>query len=559
MLPSSAATSIIDAQKTNSNQTTHIFKSKLPDIPINNTIPLHTYSFQNLPQVSHRPCLITGDGKTFTYGDTHRASRSFAMGLCNLGIRKGDVIMILLPNSPEFVFSFWAASMLGAVSTTANPSYTSAEITKQLKASKAKIIITHAIHVHKLKQEEETTFIVITVDNPPENCMSFSAVSNMEGKLPEVDIDPDDMVTLPFSSGTTGLPKGVILTHRSLITNVAQTVDGKNPNLHMKEDDVVLCVLPLFHIYALHSVMLCSMRVGCRILLMEKFEMRALLELVEKHRVTIVMAVPPLVAALSKNPMVEEYDLSSIRMVMSGGALLSKDIEEAFHSKLPQTILGQALGMTESGPVIGMPLGFAKHPMTTKLESCGSLIRNAEMKIVEPLTGSSLPYNTSGEICIRGEQIMKGYLNDEKATAEAIDEEGWLHTGDIGYVDNNDEIFIVDRLKEIIKFKGYQVAPAELEGLLRSHHSIEDAAVVSQKDDVAGEVPVAFVVRSSSNNGNFDLITEDAIKDFIAKQVVFYKRLKRVIFINEIPKSAIGKILRKELKAKLASYYHQPI
>ncbi|MED6150519.1 4-coumarate--CoA ligase 3 [Stylosanthes scabra] len=552
MLPSSAPTSI-DAQKTNLNQTTHIFKSKLPDIPINNTISLHTYSFHKLPQVSHRPCLITGDGKAYTYGDTHRASRSFAVGLFNLGIRKGDVIMILLPNSPEFVFSFWAASMLGAVSTTANPSYTSAEITKQLKASKAKIIITHAIHVHKLKQEEKTAFIVITVDSPPENCISFSAVSNMEGKLPEVEIDPDDMVTLPFSSGTTGLPKGVILTHRRLITNVAQTVDGENPNLNMKEEDVVLCVLPLFHIYALHSVMLCSMRVGCRILLMEKFEMRALLELVEKHRVSVVMAVPPLLAALSKNPMVEEYNLSSIRMVMSGGALLSKDIEEAFRSRLPQTILGQALGMTESGPVIAMPLGFAKHPMPMKLESCGSLIRNAKMKIIDPLTGSSLPYNTSGEICIRGAQIMKGYLNDEKATAEAIDDEGWLHTGDIGYVDNNDEIFIVDRLKELIKFKAFQVAPAELEGLLKSHPSIEDAAVVPQKDDVAGEVPVAFVVRSSSNNGNFDLITEDAIKDFIAKQVVFYKKLKRVIFIDEIPKSAIGKILRKELKAKLAS------
>ncbi|KAL1362405.1 hypothetical protein AAHE18_03G078900 [Arachis hypogaea] len=541
MPPSSETTYSIDAQKTNFNQTyqtTHIFKSKLPDIPIINTIPLHTYSFQKLPQVFHRPCLITGDGKTYTYGDIHRASRSFAVGLFNLGIRKGDVIMILLPNSPEFVFSFWAASMLGAVSTTANPSYTSVEITKQLKASKAKIVITRSMHVHKLKQEEENTFIVITVDNPPENCMSYSVVSSMEGKLPEVDIDPDDMVALPFSSGTTGLPKGVVLTHRSLITNVAQQVEGENPNLHLKEEDVVLCVLPLFHIYALHSVMLCSTRVGCRVLLMEKFEMRVMLELVENHRVSVLMAVPALVAALSKNPAVEEYDLRSMRMVMSGGAPLAEDIEEAFHSRLPQAILRQALGMTESGPVISMSLSFAKNPMTTKLRSCDTVIRNVELKIIDLLTGSSLPYNTSG------------YLNDERATAEAIDEEGWLHTGDIGYVDDDDEIFIVDRLKELIKFKGFQVAPAELEGILMSHPSIEDAAVVPQKDDVAGEVPVAFVVRSSN-----DPITEDAIKDFIAKQVVFYKRLHRVIFIDAIPKSSIGKILRKELKAKLASYH----
>ncbi|KAL1362403.1 hypothetical protein AAHE18_03G078700 [Arachis hypogaea] len=522
-------------------QTTHIFRSKLPDIPINNTIPLHTYSFQKLPQVSNRPCLITSDGKEYTYADVHRASRSLAMGLFNLGIRKGDIIMILLPNSPEFVFSFWAASMLGAASTLANPSYTSLEITKQLKATKAKIVITHAMHVHKLKQEQEegNTFIVITVDKPPEKCMSFSTVSRNEGKLPEVDINPDDMVTLPFSSGTTGLSKGVVLTHRSLITNVAQQVEGENPNLHLKEEDVVLCVLPLFHIYALH----CG-------LLMEKFEMRAMLELVEKQRVSVVMAVPPLVVALSKNPAVEEYDLSSIRMVMSGGASLANDIEEAFHSRLARAILRQALGMTESGPVISMSLSFAKYSMTTKSGSCGSVIRNAEMKIIDPLTGSSLPRNISGEICIRGQQIMKGYLNNEKATAEAIDKEGWLHTGDIGYVDDDDELFVVDRLKELIKFKGFQVAPVELEVLLMTHPSIQDAAVVPQKDDVAGEVPVAFVVRSSN-----DPITEDAIKDFIAKQVVFYKRLHRVIFIDAIPKSSIGKILRKELKAKLASYH----
>ncbi|XLS84603.1 hypothetical protein HN51_034769 [Arachis hypogaea] len=529
MAPSLVATYSVDPKKTNfinqSYQTTHIFKSKLPDIPINNTIPLHTYSFQKLPQVYNRPCLITSDGKEYTYGDVHRASRSLAMGLFNLGIRKGDIIMILLPNSPEFVFSFWAASMLGAVSTLANPSYTSLEITKQLKATKAKIVITHAMHVHKLKQDqqEENTFTVITVDKPPEKCMSFSTVSRNEGKLPEVDINPDDMVTLPFSSGTTGLSKGVILTHRSLVTNVAQQVEGENPNLHLKEEDVVLCVLPLFHIYALHCVMLCSMRVGCKVLLMEKFEMRAMLEVVEKQRVSVVMAVPPLVVALSKNPAVEEYELSSIRM---------------------------ALGMTESGPVISMSLSFAKYPMTTKLGSCGTVIRNAEMKIIDPLTGSSLFYNTPGEICIRGQQIMKGYLNNEKATAEAIDEEGWLHTGDIGYVDDDDELFVVDRLKELIKFKAFQVAPVELEVLLMTHPSIQDAAVVPQQDDVAGEVPVAFVVRSSN-----DPITEDAVKDFIAKQVVFYKRLHRVIFIDAIPKSSMGKILRKELKAKLASYH----
>ncbi|XP_061357339.1 4-coumarate--CoA ligase 2-like [Gastrolobium bilobum] len=521
----------------------HLFRSKLPDIPISNNLPLHTYCFHKLPELSDRPCLIVGD-KTYTYAETHLASRKFAAGLSNLGINKGDVIMILLPNSPEFVFSFMAASMIGAVATTANPFYTAAEISKQLTASKAKLIVTRSTYVHKLNVED---FKVITVDNPPENCLHFSAVSEAdESELPEVEINPeDDTVALPFSSGTTGLPKGVVLTHKSLITSVAQQVDGENPNLYMKPEDVVLCVLPLFHIFSMHSVMMCALRAGSGILLMEKFEIRELMEMIERHRVSVAMVVPPLVVAMIKNPRVEEYDLSSVRLVMSGAAPLGKELEEALRSRLPHAVLGQGYGMTEAGPVLSMCLGFAKQPFPSKSGSCGTVVRNAEIKVLDPETGSSLSHNQPGEICIRGPQIMKGYLNDEKATAATIDGEGWLHTGDIGYVDDDDEIFIVDRLKELIKFKGFQVPPAELEGFLVSHPSIVDAAVVPQMDDAAGEVPVAFVV-------SFDL-TEEAIKEFIAKQVVYYKRLHRVYFVHAIPKSPSGKILRKDLKAKLAS------
>ncbi|XP_057430317.1 4-coumarate--CoA ligase 2-like [Lotus japonicus] len=209
--------------------------------------------------------------------------------------------------------------------------------------------------------------------------------------------------------------------------------------------------------------------------------------------------------------------------------------------------------MTEAGPVLSMSLGFAKQPFPTKSGSCGTVVRNAELMVLDPETGCSLGYNQPGEICIRGQQIMKGYLNDEKATATTIDAEGWLHTGDVGYIDDDDEIFIVDRVKELIKFKGFQVPPAELEGLLVSHPSIADAAVVPQKDAAAGEVPVAFVVRS---NG-FDL-TEEAVKEFISKQVVFYKRLHKVYFVHAIPKSPSGKILRKDLRAKLENGNQKP-
>ncbi|GMN48082.1 hypothetical protein TIFTF001_017256 [Ficus carica] len=204
--------------------------------------------------------------------------------------------------------------------------------------------------------------------------------------------------------------------------------------------------------------------------------------------------------------------------------------------------------MTEAGPVLTMSLAFAKEPVEVKPGACGTVVRNAELKIVDPETGSSLPRNQPGEICIRGDQIMKGYLNNSEATKNTIDEQGWLHTGDIGLVDEDDELFIVDRLKELIKYKGFQVAPAELEALLLTHPHISDAAVVPMKDEAAGEVPVAFVVRS-----NHSQIIEDEIKQFVSKQVVFYKRINRVFFIDAIPKSPSGKILRKDLRAKLAS------
>ncbi|MBA0551972.1 hypothetical protein Golob_022817, partial [Gossypium lobatum] len=448
-----------------------------------------------------------------------------------------------------------------AVSTTANPFYTSKEIFKQFKAARAKLIITQSQYVDKLKDTNNNNdgdenfpkigedFKVITIDEPPENCLDFSVLSEAnENEIPQVTIHPDDPVALPFSSGTTGLPKGVVLTHKSLITSVAQQVDGENPNLYLTHDDVVLCVLPLFHIYSLNSVLLCSLRAGAAVLLMQKFEIGMLLELIQRHKVSVAAVVPPLVVLLAKNPVVAQFDLSSIRVVLSGAAPLGKELEDALRGRVPQAVLGQGYGMTEAGPVLSMCLGFAKQPFPTKSGSCGTVVRNAELKVIDPETGCSLGYNQPGEICIRGSQIMKGYLNDSVATAATIDVEGWLHTGDIGYVDEDDEIFIVDRVKEIIKFKGFQVPPAELESLLISHPSIADAAVVPQKDEVAGEVPVAFVVRS---NG-FEL-TEEVVKEFIAKQVVYYKRLHKVHFVHAIPKSPSGKILRKDLRAKLAA------
>ncbi|GAU16187.1 hypothetical protein TSUD_298180 [Trifolium subterraneum] len=522
-----------------------IFRSKLPDIYIPKHLPLHSYCFENLSQFGTRPCLINAPtGKVYTYHDVELTSRKVASGLNKLGVQQGDVIMILLPNSPEFVFSFLAASYLGAIATAANPFFMAAEIGKQAKASKAKLIITQACYYDKVKEllldnhgaaadhvnKKKKKLVLIdslppstTTEEDDDNRVHFSTLIDADEKeLPDVKIHPDDVVALPYSSGTTGLPKGVMLTHKGLVTSIGQQVDGENPNLYYSNEDVILCVLPLFHIYSLNSVLLCGLRAKATILLMPKFDINGFLSLVNKHGVTVAPVVPPIVLAIAKSPDLNKYDLSSIRILKSGGAPLGKELEDTVRTKFPKAILGQGYGMTEAGPVLTMSLAFAKEAVNVKPGACGTVVRNAEMKIVDPETGNSLPRNQSGEICIRGDQIMKGYLNDVEATERTIDKQGWLHTGDIGYVDDEDELFIVDRLKELIKYKGFQVAPAELEALLLSHPKISDAAVVPMKDEAAGEV-------------------------------VFYKRINRVFFIDAIPKSPSGKILRKDLRAKLAA------
>ncbi|CAN6207069.1 unnamed protein product [Urochloa humidicola] len=530
-----------------------IFRSKLPDIEIPGHLSLQAYCFERLPELSSRPCLIDGNtGAVHTYADVDHLSRRAAAALRGLGVARGGVVMSLLRNCPEFAFVFLGAARLGAATTTANPFYTPHEIHRQADAAGAAVIVTEACAAEKVRAfAAERGVPVVTVDGGAgfEGCLLLRDLMDAAEPLAaDEEVGPDDVVALPYSSGTTGMPKGVMLTHRSLVTSVAQQVDGENPNLYFSKDDVLLCVLPLFHIYSLNSVLLAGLRAGCAIVIMRKFEIGALVELVRAHGVTVAPFVPPIVVEIAKSPRVTAEDLASIRMVMSGAAPMGKDLQDAFMAKIPNAVLGQGYGMTEAGPVLAMCLAFAKEPFEVKSGSCGTVVRNAELKIVDPDTGAALGRNESGEICIRGEQIMKGYLNDPEATKNTIDKDGWLHTGDIGYVDNDDEIFIVDRLKEIIKYKGFQVPPAELEALLITHPEIKDAAVVSMKDELAGEVPVAFIIRTEDSE-----ISEDEIKQFVAKEVVFYKRINKVFFTDSIPKNPSGKILRKDLRARLAA------
>ena len=338
-----------------------IFRSRLPDIEIPNHLPLHEYCFAKAAEFPDAPCLIAAaTGRTYTFAETHLLCRKAAAALHGLGVGHGDRIIVLLQNSVEFALAFFGASFLGAVSTAANPFCTPQEIHKQFVASGAKLIVTQSAYVDKFRHESfprigstggSESLTVITIDDddearttPLDGCLSFWGLvaSADEGAVPEVLIMPEDAVALPYSSGTTGLPKGVVLTHGGLVSSVAQQVDGENPNLHMRAgEDVVLCVLPLFHIFSLNSVLLCAVRAGAAVMLMPKFEMGAMLEGIERWRVTVAAVVPPLVLALARSAVVEKHDLSSIRIVLSGAAPLGKELEDALRGRLPQAIFGQ--------------------------------------------------------------------------------------------------------------------------------------------------------------------------------------------------------------------------
>jgi 4-coumarate--CoA ligase len=327
-----------------------IFRSKLPDIAITNTHPLHRYCFERLPEVGERPCLIDGGtGAVLTYAEVDRLTRRLAAALrrAPLGLGRGSVAMNLMLNSAEFVLSFFAASRVGAAVTTANPMSTPHEIAGQIAASGATVVFTESMAADKLPAMGDKLTVVL-IDARRDGCLHFwddvmASVPDEEagGGEQDLDFDPDDVVALPYSSGTTGLPKGVMLTHRSLSTSVAQQVDGDNPNIGLTAADVVLCSLPMFHIYSLNTILMCGLRVGAAIVVVRRFDLRRMMELVERHRITVAPLVPPIVVAVAKSDEAAAHDLSSVRMVLSGAAPMGKDIEDAFVAKLPGAVLGQ--------------------------------------------------------------------------------------------------------------------------------------------------------------------------------------------------------------------------
>lgn len=356
-------------------------------------------------------------------------------------------------------------------------------------------------------------------------------------------ISQADLCALPFSSGTTGVSKGVMLTHRNLVANLCSTLFSVGPD--MVGQVTTLGLMPFFHIYGITGICCATMRNKGKVVVMNRFELRGFMNALIEHEVTFAPIVPPIILSLVKDPMVEEFDLGrlKLRAIMTAAAPLAPELLNAFESKFPGVQVQEAYGLTEHSCITLTHGDLKKSHGVAKKNSVGFILPNLEIKFIDSETGRSLPKNTPGEICVRSHCVMQGYYKNEEETARTIDASGWLHTGDIGYIDNDGDVFIVDRIKELIKYKGFQVAPAELEAILLSHPSVHDAAVLALPDEEAGEIPVGCVVMKAEAKE-----TEEEIMSFVASNVASYKRLRMVKMVNAIPKSPSGKIMRRLLR-----------
>jgi acyl-CoA synthetase (AMP-forming)/AMP-acid ligase II len=511
-----------------------IVTSPHPDVQIPD-VSLHELVLGDAGRRADAPALVDGpSGRTLSYGQLAGGVRRVAAGLAARGFAKGDVFAIHSPNVPEYALAFYGVSAAGGINTTISPLYTVDELAFQLRDAGARFLLTVPPFLDRALAAASATGVEeVFVLGEGEGATPFASLLAAGDTPPSVDIDPaTDLVSMPYSSGTTGLPKGVMLTHRNLVANLAQGA----PVLTSGEGDRLIAVLPFFHIYGQVVLMAAALWHGATLVSMPRFELEDFLRILQEQRITQAFVVPPIVLALAKHPMVDKYDLSSLQLVLSGAAPLDAGLEQACAGRLSSDVV-QGWGLTETSPVLTTAAGA---PLGPRPGSVGVLLPNTELRVVDPATGADLGRNQTGELMARGPQIMKGYLNNPRATADMLDPDGWLHTGDLGYVDDDGYVYVVDRVKELIKYKGLQVAPAELEAVLLAHPDIADAAVVRSPDEEAGEVPKAFVVARAP-------LEAEEVMAFVAERVAPHKKVRRVEFVDEIPRALSGKILRRVL------------
>jgi len=513
-----------------------IFRSSFPDVLIPE-VPYHSFILQHAQEWKDKSAFVDGPtGRTLTFGQVANGARLVASSLAKRDFKKGDVFAIYSPNLPEYAVAFHAILMLGGIVTTVNPLYTVDELVFQLKDTNAKYLVTVPPFADKAKEAAQQSRVEeVFVFGEAEGATSFASLLKSDGQLPEVKINPrEDLCAIPYSSGTGGLPKGVMLTHYNF---VAATLQAENViKWTFDESSRSIAVLPFYHIYGMVINMNRPIHTGRLVITIPRFDLEQFLQIIQDQAVTHLALVPPIILALAKHPLVEKYDLSSLKLINSSAAPLGTELQQQCAQRIG-CMVTQGYGMTEACAGI-----FATPDEAEKIKvgSGGLLLPNMEAKVLDVESDSELGPNERGEIVVRGPNLMKGYLNNVEATARTIDQDGWLHSGDIGYIDSDGYLFIVDRVKELIKYKGFQVAPAELEAVLVSHPAIADAAVIGIPDEEAGELPKAFVVTRAP-------ITADEIIVYVAERVAPYKKIHRVEMVDQIPKSASGKILHRIL------------
>ncbi|ABD54068.1 AMP-binding protein [Jannaschia sp. CCS1] len=476
-------------------------------------------------------------GRMVTAEDLMARIKAVAGGLTARGVLPGGTIAILAPNIPEYPVVFHGVAWGGGTVTTINPTYTAPEIRHQLEDAGAVMLVTISMFEESAREAMVGTAcqeLVVLDGGGGDGALDMNDILGEE--LPEQAPGDwaEDVVVLPYSSGTTGKPKGVMLTHRNLVANVTQGAAASE----ITPDDKAIAFLPFFHIYGMTVLMNLFLNQSATIITMPRFDLELYLRLIQEHQATRLYIVPPVALALAKHPLVEDYDVSSVTQIVSGAAPLGAEIEAAVGARFGAVSV-QAYGMTELSPISHLTgVDEIRHG------SSGQAVPSTECRIVDPETLEDLPAGMEGELWIRGPQVMKGYLNNPDATAETMAEGGWLRTGDLAEIDEDGFMFIRDRLKELIKYKGFQVAPAEVEAALCACDGVTDAAVIGRNDAEAGELPIAFVVTAGS-------IDEATLRSHCEGCLASYKRPVEYRFVDNVPKSASGKILRRELRDAL--------
>jgi 4-coumarate--CoA ligase len=513
-----------------------IFQSPYGDVTVPDQSVTQTL-FDGLVGREDKVAVIDGpSGREITAGALMTQIKALAGGLTARGVLPGGTVAILAPNIPEYPALFHGVAWGGGTVTTINPTYTPPEIKHQLQDAGATMLIT----ISMFEEAARTAMVgtdcrdLVVLDGGGDGALGLADISGAE--LPEqVPGDwANDVVVLPYSSGTTGKPKGVMLTHRNLVANVTQTA----AMAMITETDKAIAFLPFFHIYGMTVMMNLFLNQRAAIITMPRFDLEMYLRLIQEHRATRLFVVPPVALGLAKHPMVDAYDVSSVTEVFSGAAPLGAEIEAAVGTRFGANSV-QGYGMTELSPVSHMTRGDA-----IRHGSSGQLVPSTECRIVDPDTMEDLPAGLEGELWVRGPQVMKGYLNNAAATEETMADDGWLRTGDLAEIDEDGFMFIRDRLKELIKYKGFQVAPAEVEAALCGCDGVTDAAVIGRVDPEAGELPIAFVVTSGA-------VKEADLRAHCEGCLAHYKHPVEYRFVDSVPKSASGKILRRELRDAL--------